>query len=665
MEDMNTLPAFLTDPDPERIYGTNNYIVLDFETDTTGGTYGSAVVPSNGLVLACWKYGSGHRQLDIEYENGRGGMVALWGSEFDMAPLLEAISHADFIVAHNAKYELMWLARCGLDLANVVVFDTKIGEYVLLGNLASGDDYNNPRSTSLGACAVRRGLPAKDPVVDTLIGHGINPIGLPKAWLEGRCRRDVWETEAIFWDQREKLARSARLGVMLTRCLLTPVLSDVEFQGMCLDSGRVEETIKDYEAQYRVLSAEMEDMTGGINWRSPKQAADFIYDKLKFKELMNYKGKPVRTKIKYRASKVDGGDMIKSGGLRKTDKDTLNKLVATNKKQRAYLDLRKRIGSVNAALTKNLEFFNGICLEYESVFHAEFNQTRTATHRLSSSGHSHSFTMYEKPKRVQFQNMPRVFKRLFKARNEGWLMGEADGAQLEFRVAAFLGQDEQAKADIVSKHDVHKFTASELNNIEMEAVTDEERQAAKADTFKPLYGGKSGTDAQQRYYASFRERYSALSGTQDSWVQEVLNSPFKRLQTSWGMRYYWPHAKRSKSGYVNCEASVFNYPVQGLATAEIIPIAFVYFWHRVQAEGLQDKIRSVNTVHDSVVCEIHPDAVDDFKRIAKQAFTHDVYNYLSVVYGMDFNVPLGIGIKVGEHWGEGTEEKFDIERIAA
>ncbi len=167
------LPSFLTDLDPEALYGSSNYIVLDFETDTGGGTYGSAIKPDNGIVLACWKLATGQ-------------INRLWGSEFQMEPLLEAISHADFLVAHNAKYELMWLKRCGLDLSQVMVFDTKIAEYVLLGNLASGDDYNKPRSTSLGACATRRGMPAKDPVVDVLIRNGHNPVGLPRTWLEGR-----------------------------------------------------------------------------------------------------------------------------------------------------------------------------------------------------------------------------------------------------------------------------------------------------------------------------------------------------------------------------------------------------------------------------------------------------------------------------------------------
>jgi hypothetical protein len=71
-------------------------------------------------------------------------------------------------------------------------------------------------------------------------------------------------------------------------------------------------------------------------------------------------------------------------------------------------------------------------------------------------------------------------------------------------------------------------------------------------------------------------------------------------------------------------------------------------------------MRIVNTVHDSCPTEVHPDHIGDFRLLAKQAFTHDVYKYLDTVYGMDFMVPLGVGLKYGEHLGEGTEESYNV-----
>lgn len=626
----------LEKPDPT-IYFSDNYLVLDLEIDTSHGDYGHPVHDDNKMLLACWKWKDSAVQ-------------SRWGSEYDYTDLVEAIERTDFLVAHNAKYELGWLRRMGVDLHKITVYDTKLGEFVLMGNLAMGDKVMAPRSTSLDNCCIRRGWKQKDPVVNTMMKHEINPIYMPPPWLQGRCVRDVVDTERLFLDQRVRLHQTRRLAVLFTRCILTPVLADCEFEGMCLDEERVNEEHTVYTKKFVELDKKMNAMTGGINWNSPTQLAEFIYDVLGFEELKKYDGrsqtwKAIRTKTK----------------KRKTDQLTLELLKAKNKKQRDFVALRKELGKVNAALTKNLEFFLGICKEFGSVFHAVFNQASTATHRLSSSGIKTVFEMFEKAKTVQFQNLPRVFKRLFKAKREGWLIGEWDGSQLEFRVAVRLGgPDPRGVSDIISGHDVHKFTASVLNHIDEADVTKEQRQDAKPRTFKPLYGGTQGTKDEMAYYTAFKERYPGITSAQEGWVYDVLNSRHKALHTVWGMRYYWPYAKVSKSGYCNVTSNVYNYPVQALATAEIIPIAVTYFWHRLNAEGLTDYIKIVNTIHDSVICEIHPDYVDAFERVAIDIW-HDVYRYLKEVYDLDFlDVPLGTGVSVGEHWSEGEESAYNI-----
>jgi hypothetical protein len=184
------------------------------------------------------------------------------------------------------------------------------------------------------------------------------------------------------------------------------------------------------------------------------------------------------------------------------------------------------------------------------------------------------------------------------------------------------------------------------------------RQEAKPETFKPLYGGEKGTPAQERWYKQFRVRYPGIAAAQEAWANEVATT--ERLITAWGLRYYWTYAQLRRDGSLNVKTAVYNYPVQALATAEIIPIAVVYFWHRIAEAGLADRCFIVNTVHDSIACEVHPDVLEQVEEIAKQAFTMDVYGYLSRVYGLDFNVPLGIGMKAGTHWGTGKEKSFNI-----
>jgi DNA polymerase I-like protein with 3'-5' exonuclease and polymerase domains len=624
----------------ETVYFGGDYVVLDFETDTSHGDYGHPVHPDNGLVLASWR------------RSGESQIRSLFGGEFEMQPLVDDIENSTFIVAHNAKYELGWLRRCGLDLGNVVVFDTKIAEYVLLGNLAAGCNATGlpPRSTSLDMCCRRRGWEIKDPVVDLMMHAGINPVDMPAPWLKGRCEQDVDTTERLFKDQRRLLVDTDRLAIQFTRCLFTPVLADMEFQGMCLDPERVDEVYQDHADEMVALSKEMDRVAEGINWKSPMQVADFLYDTLGFSEPRNRDGTPKRT----------------ASGRRKADKATVAALKATTKEQREFLGLRSRIGQVNAALSKSLEFFKGVCVEYGGIFYAGFNQTRTATHRLSSSGHQYWVELFDGFKTVQFQNMARAFKPLFKAREDDWLMMEIDGSQLEFRVAAEMGRDKQALRDITNPDfDAHCQSAAIMNGYDYDEFLEryragekkfkDMRTAAKVDTFKPLYGGESGTKKQKAWYSSFKAIYKGIAATQERWIEEVLET--KRLITCWGMRYYWPRAKRGSDGYVNVKSNVYNYPVQAFATAEIIPIAVSFLWHRLQ--GIEG-IRMVNTVHDSVILEVHPDKVDLVREQGIKAFTDDVYEYLDRIYGYEFKVPLGCGVTVGTHWSEGDEESFNV-----
>jgi DNA polymerase I-like protein with 3'-5' exonuclease and polymerase domains len=633
------MQEFITSPDPE-IYFSDNYVVMDFETDTSHGDYGHPVHPDNKLILAC-------------YSRPGDRMRAHWGGEYQQEELLDWISDADFIVAHNSKYELGWLRRAGLDLRTVLPFCTKIAEYVLCGNRAAADDKQGlrPISTSLGACCKRRGLPEKDPVTDLLITGDVNPIYIPRPWLQGRCVRDVATAEDIFLDQRTVLRETERLPVAFTRNILTPFLAEMEFAGMCLDPAAVEEQHEQHMRERGKLETEFDDLTGGINWNSPKQVSKYVYEDLGFDELRDKRGQPKRNKATPRNPE----------GTRLTDKDSLALLVAKTAKQKHFVTLKSALSKVANALSKNLDYFQGVCKEQGGICHFVFNQTKTATHRLSSSGIATFFKLFNALKTAQGQNIPRAFKKLFKARKKGWLMGEADGASLEFRCAGILTDDRQVRHDVVGHHDVHRFSASVLNSIEADDVTKAQRQAAKSDTFKPLYGGKSGTKEQMRYYAAFRERYSAVADAQEQWVETVAQD--KVLRTRWGMRYYWPTARRSRTGYVNVSTSVCNYPVQAFATAEIIPVAVVYFWHRLGDHKDKDKILPVNTIHDSIICEVHPKAQETFKELAMVSFTSDVYEYLRAVYNFDVGpsgIPLGVGISLGSHWSTGEEEAWNV-----
>jgi DNA polymerase-1 len=628
--EINIIPERLMELGADRVYSTDaDYVVLDFEIDTSHGDYGHPVHKDNGMLLACWLRPA-----------VSGEMRSAWGDEFSMQELVSDIEAADFVVAHNAKYEFGWLRRMGVDVTRLVTFDTKIAEAVLLGNLHCADERGwRGLSTSLDACLKRRGVRGKDPAVDIMMHDGINPVEMPRPWLEQRCRTDVWYTQWLFQRQHERLSATDRLPVLMTRCMLTPILAEMEFAGMRLDSDDVKQEIELHRDRLAELEHELQELVGDINWRSPIQKAEAIYDKLGFKEIMKRDGTPKRT----------------AAGGRMTDVKALDALEATTDEQRRFKQVLKETSKVGSAISKNLEFFDGICREHGEVFHAVFNQTNTATHRLSSSGIRTFIEHYQAEKTAQFQNLPNAFKYLFKAKRDGWLMAECDGSTLEWRAGGILSGDPQLIDDVEQGRDVHRISAMEQFKVAYEDVSDEQRKKAKAVTFRPMYGGRQGLE---EYAKAWAERYKVMVAMQEGWCDEVANN--KVLMTPWGMRYYFPHARRNQYGYLNVRTSVFNYPIQAFATAEVIPIALCFLWHRIVAEGLQDRIVIVNTVHDSVIAEIHPDAVDDFRRLAIQSFTHDVYSYVAKVYGLQFDLPLGTGITVGPRWSVGEEEKYNV-----
>lgn len=612
-----SLPEFLVNPNSD-IYLSDNYLVLDFEG--TNYDYGSALNPANRLLLAVWY-------------TPEQGFVLERGSEYEYGRLLSEIEKRDFIVAHNAKFELQWLQRAGLDLSRVLVYDTMIGEFVLSGN--------RKRALDLNSVAQRYGYGTKDNFISSSIKSGICPSTLPSSMLAKYCEQDVRLTERVFRRQREELDSNNLLPTVYTRCIFTPVLADIERNGMHIDGSVVRKEYQETTDRVNELRQQLDEITGGINLNSGPQKAVFLYDTLRFSQLRDHRGE---------VKKTEGGSPL-------TDVETVCALKATTKKQKQFQELYKEWNFLKSALSKTLQFFLGVTEEIEdNVFYAQFNQTIAQTHRLTSSGKPIKFARYPKSKSVQFQNFPRKYKKLFNARINGWVMGERDAAQLEFRVAAYLGQDAVALADIRDKVDVHSVTAGIIFREEWESVNgdrytdvgDRVRTESKAHTFKPLYGGKSGTDREREYYQFFAEKYYGIADTQQRWIDEVLRT--KQLVTATGLIFYWPDTKMTRTGYVINSTNICNYPVQSLATADIIPIAVTYFWHYMKARKLRAML--VNTIHDSIITEEPPEETGVLNELAKQALEIDTIRYLKLIYNIDFNVPLEIESKTSTHWGK-------------
>ena len=265
--------------------------------------------------------------------------------------------------------------------------------------------------------------------------------------------------------------------------------------------------------------------------------------------------------------------------------------------------------------------------------HPEFMQCVTATGRLSS-------------RNPNFQNMPRgntfAIRKVVESRFEDGFIMEGDYSQLEFRVAGFLAKDGQVYADVRNGTDVHSYTASVIGCT---------RQEAKAHTFKPLYGGTTGTEDQKRYYRAFKEKYEDITMWRDELQRNAVK--YKKVRLPSGREYMFPGCKWTEWGTATNRTAICNYPVQGFATADLLPLALVSL-HKVMQDS---KSRSVicNTVHDSIVMDVHPDEKDICIDLMKHAMLSLPFETMRR-YGITYDMPVGIEVKIGKNW-------LDLEEV--
>lgn len=611
-----SLPYFLQEPKKGlEMLASDNYLVVDLET--TNLEKGSCLNPDNSIVctgVLC-------------PAQDRAGVY--WGNEYQLDNILKVIESSGFIVGHNLKFDLGWLRRAGLDLSKILIWDTMLGEYVIQGNKGKPLPWYG-----LDTVLSRYGLHGKSSVVSKLMKMGVCPSRMPKSWLDEYAAIDVEQTHKLFLKQRKAIIEDGLLPTLFTRCLYTPVLTDMEARGLHVDAERVQEAHREVFLEHKAIMAKLDNLTGGINPKSPKQVSEYLYGTLGFEELKNRKGEPLRS----------------PKGGRKTDSDTIMALKATTKEQKEFKKLKKEQARLDAALDKTLTPLLK-CVEGtdDHVLYANFNQCRTKSHRLSSSGRKYG---------VQFQNFNRLYKRLFSARRQGWSVAEADSEQIEFRCAGYLTKDPVIYQEVADKVDVHSISASYVFNIPLgeftERIKNKEpeakklRTAAKSRTFLPLFGGIKGNPNEKAYFQMFRDKYQGVADTQREWVEEALVHKESRLQT--GLKVFWPYVYKGQNGYIEGHTKVRNLPIQNLATGEIMPIAAVYLWHRLCTEGLKAFI--INVIHDSCVAEVPYGEKEQYSVLAKRSFEDDVYFYLKEVYNIDFDMPLGTEIGFGKYWGE-------------
>ena len=275
-------------------------------------------------------------------------------------------------------------------------------------------------------------------------------------------------------------------------------------------------------------------------------------------------------------------------------------------------------------------FVDGINRELDgnNLIHPQFMQCVTSTGRLSSRS-------------PNFQNMPRggtfPVREAIVSRWDGGYILEGDYRQLEFRVAGFLSGDEQIYEDVRNGVDVHSYTAD---------VMGVSRQEAKAHTFKPLYGGVLGTPQEMKYYSAFKSKYAGIADWHQQLQKEAVGT--KRVVLPSGREYAFPNAEFTRAGSVTNSTAVKNYPVQGFATADLLPLALIRLSNSLRKiESLFSAI--INTVHDSIVMDVHPSEKTRMVSLLKNSML-SIRQGAKERFGIDYDMPIDIELKLGYDW---------------
>jgi len=610
------------------------------------------------------------------------------------------LDEAALLICHNAPHDLVWLWESGFTYDGPV-FDTMLCEYVL---------HRGQKDTvGLEACAERYNLPTqKQDTLKEYFKQGYTTRDIPHAELSEYLSADIHATQELYNVLTERLegSDSSLKGTVDLTNQLVIHLTKIYQRGFKVDKDVLEEVRQEFQAEYDQLTADLEahvrEVMGDrpINLGSTEQLSWVVFsrkpiDKGTWPELFDdrmsdddfKRSVKLNSEVLYKQKAHQCTNCNGTGQIRKVKKDgtlysrtnrcgtcdasgyifTDTSVVAglkfvapspkwisaggfgTSAKNLEFLEaiarskgmtdaelFLQRVRRRNAVDTYLKSFVNGIAnfVKEDGMLHVQLNQHRTDTGRLSGSN-------------PNMQNMPRggtfPIKKVFKSRWEGGQIMEADFAQLEFRVAAFLSQDKVAIAEVTTGFDVHSYTAKVISDAGQPTT----RQQAKEHTFAPLYGasGFGRTEAEAAYYKQFTSKYSGIGEWHKELAKEALNTG--KIRTPSGREFAFPDVQRRRHGGVTFFTQIKNYPVQSFATADIVPISLIYIDKLMGVNQMQSCI--VNTVHDSIVIDVHPNETEKVIKVINR--TNEILTALvNKRWNIDFNVPLLLEAKIGPNW---------------
>ena len=522
-----------------------------------------------------------------------------------LKPVLESADAKK--IGQNIKYDLMVLARHGIDLSGIA-FDTMLASYLL-----------NPskRAHSLDQIALdyldHKMITYEEVTRDVGKDAGFDKVHLDKA-VPYACE-DADMTLMAYRALAPELRKNGLTELFeKVEMPLVPVLARMETRGVSVDKEILRELSKSFEHQLEQIEHDIYALAGErFNIRSSQQLGRILFEKLQL---------PVQKKTKQKTGySTDVGVLTTLAGR--------HELPALVLRHRTLAKLKSTYTDALADLVHT----------GTHRIHTSYNQTVTATGRLSSSD-------------PNLQNIPirtdegRQIRRAF-VPMQGTTLLSADYSQIELRILAHCSQDPILLKAFLEDEDIHTRTAAEVFQIDPSYVSSELRRQAKTINFGIIYGmSPFGLSRQlgisqkmaKSFIDNYFDRYQGVKRFIDATVEEARTT--FRTSTLLGRIRFLPDIQsRNRNTRLFAERTAVNTPIQGTA-ADLIKLAMVSVDRALRTENL--KAAMILTVHDELGFEVPPKELDTTADLVKQT--------MEGVW--DLKVPLRVNLKTGANWAE-------------
>lgn len=507
-------------------------------------------------------------------------------------------------IGQNIKYEKIILLNHKIDLKGIS-FDTMIASYLLKPSKITH---------GLGDIALEYLGHSMTPITE-LIGKGKKAITMDRVPIEKVSRYCCEDSDVTFRLKgilKERLRKYALDELFYNiEMPLVEVLASMELKGVAIDVEFLKGMSQEMEKTLSARVSDIYEMSGEeFNINSPKQLSEVLFTKMDL---------PVIKRTKTGIS---------------TDEEVLRRLSVLHTLPAAILEYRELMKLKSTYIDNLPELID----PKTKRLHTSFNQTVTATGRLSSS-------------QPNLQNIPikreagRKIRRAFVPGSDEYILLSSDYSQIELRILAHLSGDRKLIDAFKQDRDIHTFTASLINDIPEDKVTKEMRSQAKTVNFGIIYGmsayGLSKSleiepEKAQGFIEAYFERYPDIKMYLDDTIGEARQNGYVTTLMN-RRRYIYDITNENTRLRQFAERTAINAPIQGSA-ADLIKVAMIDVYSEFKAKRL--KSRMILQVHDELVFEISKTELKNVKNIIKKKME-------SV---MELKVPIKTNISVGANW---------------